>query len=390
VAAVATFSVALDPLVAQAPQSQRSETRATPAKAQGQTSPSKGEQAIVALVNDEPVTGYEIEQRAKFLALNANVSERVKENFKRLAQAESTNQQLRALLEDVVAKNPGKTREQIGAIFEERKKQFALGLEKQAVENARSGMLPQFRKEAKEELIEERLKLQEAKKIGVEVTDDDVGRVIKGLAERNKMTPEQFAQHLKGMGVDISTMRERFRAQFSWREVIRRRFAAQISINQRDIDRMVSASVADAGEDTVELQVHRITFAFDGKADQAAMARRYAQADAVRRKLGGCKNMAGAIKDVPDTRFEDLKFIKPGTVPEPTRSMLLSAKDGDVLPPTTASSGIEIYAVCSRRAIKTDEKQREKAQDELQQKEFENFARRHLRDLRQDAHIEYR
>ena len=43
------------------------------------------------LVNDEPVTGYEIQQRAKFIALNANVSEQVKENFKRMVQAESTN-----------------------------------------------------------------------------------------------------------------------------------------------------------------------------------------------------------------------------------------------------------------------------------------------------------
>ena len=41
---------------------------------------------------------------------------------------------------------------------------------------------------------------------------------MQGLAERNKMTHEQFAQHLKGMGVDISTMPERIRAQRAWRD----------------------------------------------------------------------------------------------------------------------------------------------------------------------------
>ena len=99
--------------------------------------------------------------------------------------------------------------------------------------------------------------------------------------------------------------------------------------------------------------------------------------------------MGGLAKEV-NARFEDLKYIKPSAISEPTRSMLLNARDGDVLPPTTTPGGIEIYAVCSRRSIKADEKEREKAQEELAQKEFEIMAKRQLRDLRQDAHIEYR
>ena len=86
------------------------------------------------------------------------------------------------------------------------------------------------------------------------------------------------------------------------------------------------------------------------------MARRYAEADGLRARFGGCKTMASLAKDVSDARFEDMKFIKPSSIAEPTRSMLLSAKDGDMLPPVTAADGIEVYAVCGRRAIKADEK----------------------------------
>ena len=74
----------------------------------------------------------------------------------------------------------------------------------------------------------------------------------------------------------------------------------------------------------------------------------------------------------------------------PTRSLLLSAKDGELLPPATTPAGIELFAVCGRRAIKADDKQREKVQNEIAQHEFEIMAKRHLRDLMQDAHIEYR
>jgi peptidyl-prolyl cis-trans isomerase SurA len=388
-ATATAVTVVCSPLAAQTPPRQAA-AQPAPTKAEKQAQPGKGEQSIVVLVNDEPVTGYEIQQRAKFISLNANIADQVKENFHRMVQAESTNKQVRAILDEVIRTNPGKSREQIGAIFEQRKTQFALGLQKQAVETARAGLVPKFKKEAQEELIEERLKLQEAKRNGIEVSDDDVKRMMKSLADRNKMTEPQFAEHVKGLGVDISTMQERTRAQTAWREVVRRRFSAQISVTNRDIDRMLSAAANESGEDLVELQVQKITLPMPAKMDQGAMAKRYAEADSLRQRIDGCKAMAGVAKEAGSAKYDDLKYIKPSSISEPTRSMLLNARDGDVLPPSTAAAGIEIYAVCGRRALKTDEKEREKAQEELSQREFEIVAKRYLRDLMQDAHIEYR
>jgi peptidyl-prolyl cis-trans isomerase SurA len=359
-------------------------------KQAGQGGGKAGGQSIVALVNDEPVTAYEIEQRARFLSLSANIGEKVKENFKRLAQQESTNNQLRAIMQEVIDNNKGKSPDQVRAIFEEKKKQFSLNLERQAIEGARSGLVPQMRKGAQEELIEERLKLQEAKKNGIEVPDEEVRRVFKGLAENNKMTEEQFVQHLKGLGVDATTLKERFRAMIGWREVVRRRFSALVSVSQREIDRAVSASGGEAGDDGVELHVQKITLSMPTASNQASMAKRFAEAEALRRKFGGCKTMAGLAKDAPGLKFEDMKFIKPSSISEPTRSLLLSAKDGDMLPPSAMPGAIDLMAVCARRTVKADEKQREKVQEDLRAKEFEMLAKRHLRDIRQDAHIEFR
>ncbi len=55
------------------------------------------------------------------------------------------------------------------------------------------------------------------------------------------MTLEQFSQHMKGMGADINTMRSRFRAEMSWREVVRRRFGQQVAITERDVDKFVAS-----------------------------------------------------------------------------------------------------------------------------------------------------
>jgi len=136
--------------------------------------------------------------------------------------------------------------------------------------------------------------------------------------------------------------------------------------------------------------VQKITLSMPTASNQASMAKRFAEAEALRRKFGGCKTMAGLAKDAPGLKFEDMKFIKPSSISEPTRSLLLSAKDGDMLPPSATPGAIDLMAVCARRTVKADEKQREKVQEDLRAKEFENLAKRHLRDIRQDAHIEFR
>jgi peptidyl-prolyl cis-trans isomerase SurA len=132
-----------------------------------------------------------------------------------------------------------------------------------------------------------------------------------------------------------------------------------------------------------------VTVPLPAKLDQGSMAKGLAEADSMRRKFSGCRNMAQVAASA-GAKFEDMKYVRPSTIAEPTRSFLLSAKDGEVLPPQTAAGGVELYAVCSRRTVKADDQKRAKAQDELQSKEYERLAARYLRDLRQDAHIEYR
>jgi peptidyl-prolyl cis-trans isomerase SurA len=353
----------------------------------------KGGQAIVMLVNDEPITAYEVEMRTRFLAMSQGgqaIAQNAQDSFKKLITSEATNNRFRAMVEQIIKDNQAtKSREQIMALIEAKKKEFAMGLQKQAMDGARSATIPKYRKEAQEELLEEKLKMQEARRLGTVVSDDDVEKVIKGIAERNKVTPAQFAQNLKNMGSDISVMRARFQAAFSWRDVIRRKYAGQISINQRDIDKLMLQSTK-AGEDTAELQIQKITLPLPAKLDQAALAQRLADADGMRRKFAGCKTTGQIAASLPGAKFEDLKYIRPSTVSEPTRSFLTSAKEGEMLPPQTGSTGIEVYTLCARRDLKIDDKKREEAQAELQSRELEQLAKRHLRDLRQDAHIEMR
>lgn len=372
-----------------AQQKKRAEEKTKPAKAPAATKTAKASpdkkrassstQSIVVLVNDEPITGYEIEQRMKFALLGAPEMQR---RLQAKLKSPGINDQFKQFAIKRLKANPPKTEAEQQARIKQLQGQFVQTIKHKVEAEFR----PKAHQIALDELIEERLKLQEAKRLNVIAPKDEIDRVVKGMAERNKMTPEEFAAHIAKMGANISTMRQRIKASLSWADVIRRRFGHQISTLGNDIEHIIAVP----GKDDVALQVQRILLALPGNGGQKQVAQRLSEAERLRAQFSGCKTMSSLATGIGGARFDDLGDRKPGTIPEPTRSLLLSAGDNEMLPPTIGEGGVELWALCGRKVVKTAEKKQQTAQEDTRQKEFEILAKKHLKDLRQDAHIEYR
>lgn len=358
-------------------------------KGAGKAARQKGGQSIAVLVNDEPITAYEIEQRAAFLAAQGgggggDFKAKAEARWKSIIKDPKTNERFKELLR----KNNVQSQEEARALQTKFVKELQENMVAQLKREARAGALAGSRAKAQNELIEEKLKLQAAKSLNAVADDRDVDRILSGIAERNKMTLDQFGRHMKSMGIDINTMRARFRAEMSWREVVRRRFGHLVAITERDVDRFV-ANTPMAAQDDVELQVQRITLPLPSAVDQSIIAQRIAEADALARQFSGCASLPALAASAGGTH-EDLGTRKSSSIPEPTRSLLLNAQDGDLLPASVSQSGVELWALCGRKAPSGETSARESAQNELRQREFDVLAQKHLKDLRQDAAIEIR
>ncbi|MGF1648924.1 MAG: SurA N-terminal domain-containing protein [Hyphomicrobiaceae bacterium] len=352
----------------------------------GSASAGQNRTAIALRVNDDIITNFEIEERARLLALSANLGERARAQFQSLVQSPRTNERLRAILQRTIEENQGKSREQILAIFERRKEAFGRQLQEEAMRSAQAGALPQLRKAAREELIEERLKVLDARNNGVEVTDEEVNEIFGEIAKRNNMTGAQFEQHLAKLGASAQSMKARFRANIAWSRLLSRRYRMRLSVSEREIDTFLGQSEAD---DETKLRLHRITLPLAANLDQAQTARQLRVAEGLRSRFRGCQSTGELAGSAEGARFDDLGEVTADRVTEPTRSLLLSAKVGEMAPPSLGSNGVELYALCGKSAGASLEA-RERAQREIQQRELDALGRRHLADLMRDAHIEPR
>jgi peptidyl-prolyl cis-trans isomerase SurA len=105
---------------------------------------------------------------------------------------------------------------------------------------------PALLQQALRSLIDERLQLQELRRMEKEqkfqiVADDkELDETLEGIARDNNKTAAQLKAEFAGFGIDISTMREQLRAQTSWQRFISGRFGTRLRIGASDVDKAVA------------------------------------------------------------------------------------------------------------------------------------------------------
>ncbi len=92
-------------------------------------------------------------------------------------------------------------------------------------------------KVAREQLIDDRLRLQAARDAGIQPSPEEILDGMEEFASRASLTREQFTQALAQAGVDEETFRDFVRAGVSWRMLVQQRFAGRASVSDEEVDR---------------------------------------------------------------------------------------------------------------------------------------------------------
>jgi peptidyl-prolyl cis-trans isomerase SurA len=246
---------------------------------------------------------------------------------------------------------------------------------------------PELKKKASDMLIDERLQIQEGQKLGKTPDEEDVTRILADMAGKNNLDVNGLTTALSRAGVNVKTLRDRIRAQLVWQGVVRQKFRREVQIGEVDVDRALEDSEAQS-ESTVE--VSQVKIELPSGADQRVLAAKLAEAEALRARFTSCTNIPDLAKGVSGASVKMLQEAQATNLGQPARLLVQNAKVGQMTPPTVSRSAVELYAVCGTRALTNETEVREQTQRKLLNEEMMIRAERLLRDLRQDAFIEYR
>jgi peptidyl-prolyl cis-trans isomerase SurA len=96
--------------------------------------------------------------------------------------------------------------------------------------------------EAREGLIEDRLRVAAATSAGIKINDQQIAAGMEEFAGRANLSTEQFLQVVGQAGVAPETFRDFVRSGIAWREVVRARFGSKVAISTAEIDRATSVA----------------------------------------------------------------------------------------------------------------------------------------------------
>ena len=112
--------------------------------------------------------------------------------------------------------------------------------------------LPEFQQQALVTLVDERLQLQELKRVekdqkfSIIATDEDVQEELSAMAQQNNLKIDGFLGALKNQGIESGTLYQQIRAQMSWQKWIRGRYGSRLRIGEDQIKatqvRMIAAA----------------------------------------------------------------------------------------------------------------------------------------------------
>ncbi|MBI3440745.1 MAG: peptidylprolyl isomerase [Proteobacteria bacterium] len=97
-------------------------------------------------------------------------------------------------------------------------------------------------------LIDEALQLQEAQKLGINVSDADIAAGLADIAKQNNSSPEEFKKRLEQKGASIRSLSNQVKANIAWVQVVRRKLRPQVDVSESEIDLALNQIASGKGK----------------------------------------------------------------------------------------------------------------------------------------------
>ncbi len=257
----------------------------------------KAEQGVIAVVNDHPVTNFDVDQRIKLLQL---LGER---NPARLA-----------------------------------------------------------RKAAANDLINDFIKIDEAKLDHFEPAAKDIDDRLKSMAQNMKTDDVGFKSKVAAAGLTVEGLRQYFTAQISFARILQGKFHEKIAVDQAEVDRKYAAVKADIQGKVAKIEsdprrqpvrvlsLQEINFPVEGN-DAQLLQSRAIEANQVAQKVSSCSAVKGAAAGIFNVQVGRKIEADSRKLPPPMLAQLQQRGQGHAIGPMRYAKGIQLLVFCGSRMI---------------------------------------
>lgn len=199
-------------------------------------------------------------------------------------------------------------------------------------------------KAAQDELVNEALEVQEAKRLGFQISEADIDAAVLQLARNMRLSDTNLKKVLTDRGVAIQTLRDRLKANIAWNKITATAVSSRVTVSEAEIDKEAKAKLTAANSfDYILKEVLFLTV----KGGPSAAART-AQANKYRAAFKGCDSAVQESLAYTDAAVRDVGRRHATQLPDPIAAELSKLNVGGITKPRVVENGVSMFAVCSK------------------------------------------
>jgi peptidyl-prolyl cis-trans isomerase SurA len=239
------------------------------------------------------------------------------------------------------------------------------------------------------DLIDMKLQLQEARRIGLDVSDSETEGAINEIKKKYNLTDEAFINSLKAEGFTLEEYKTRLAEQILLSKVVNFEVRNNIIISDREIEEYYEANKEKYSEKE-KVRIRQIFFA--PPEDEAKRADIEAKAEEVIERIKKGEDfakLASEFSEDPSREFGgDLGYVSRGSILKEIEEIAFGLKTGEVSKPFWSSKGLHIIKLEDRIEGKDIEEVREEIKEILFERAFKLRYDEWIKKLREKAYIE--
>lgn len=247
------------------------------------------------------------------------------------------------------------------------------------------------RQEVINELIDDKIKMKEGKKYGVDPGVSDINQSYEAMAQRMRITPDQLTKSLEIKGVRPETLKGRMKSEMVWTSLVRGRFKEKLMVGEKD----VADKVREGGSEKLQIEgteykMQPIVLIVPRGSSSAFQETRMKEAETYRSRVASCDEANSLFRSTPNATIRESVTKTTADLPEALRKVLDDMPIGHLTAPEVTKAGIEMVVLCSRKPTMIDTPKKREIREQMYQQKYEKTQKAYLDEIRKAAMIEYR
>lgn len=266
---------------------------------------------------------------------------------------------------------------------------------------------PDARKNALNAMIDEIIKIAEAKRYKVEAGDKEIDAQLARMAKGLGTDMKGLRAKLEEQGIATSSLNQYVAAQIAFARILGGKYQVKIKVEPAEVDRKyaeikqdleqkVSTIMNDPRMKAVEVySLLEIELPIESTDNPMLLQARAVEANQLIKNFQGCKTAREAASGIFNVKFGKPIDAVAAKIPKPMKQALDSVGPGKAMGPARGPKGIQVIGFCSKRVIQPEKPKyelpsREQVEIAVSNEKYAAVEDKYMKIMRKGALIEYK